>query len=69
MRFKIEYLTKTTAEVAVCHVKFARSDSLEGAAEEALAFKTTAQRIFGATGFQIRDGDEAARIVALETFD
>lgn len=68
MRYRIEFLLESTDENSVCHVKAGASDRLENVGKEAFDYATTARRLFGATGFQIREQTNAGRIVALETF-
>ena len=69
MRYRIEYLLEPTDEKSVCHTKGAVSDDLEQATREALGSASMARKVFGATGFQIRELTTRGKIVALEYFD
>lgn len=68
MRYRVEYLTETTEEDTVCVSIDAHCD-LATAAWFARARGADARKRYKAEGFQIRDLDDAGRIVALETFD
>jgi len=68
MRYRVEYLWETAATQAVCHA--AEVDgNLDSAELQARLGGPTAQKMFGAGGFQIRDLEDGGAIVALETFD
>lgn len=68
MRYRVEYLKETAEEDTVC-VSIDASCDLATAAWFARARGADARKRYKAEGFQIRDLDDAGRIVALETFD
>jgi hypothetical protein len=68
MRYRVEYLTETTEDETVCVAIDAECD-LVTAEWFARARGADARKRYKAEGFQIRDLDDAGRIVALETFE
>jgi hypothetical protein len=68
VRYRVEYLTETTEEETVCVAIDAECD-LVTAEWFARARGADARKRHNAEGFQIRDLDDAGRIVALEIFD
>lgn len=68
MRYRVEYLTETTEEETVC-VSIDADCDLVTAEWFARARGVDARKRYNAEGFQIRDLDDAGRIVALETFE
>lgn len=68
MRYRIEFLREAAEEESVCYVRALRAPDPGLAQLQAQAWSGSAQRNFGAGGFQIRDLDNAGRIVALEAF-
>lgn len=68
MRYRVEYLTETTEEETVC-VSIDANCDLATAEWFARARGADARKRYKAGGFQIRDLDDAGRIVALETFN
>ena len=68
MRYRVEYLTETTEEETVC-VSIDANCDLATAEWFARARGADARKRHRAEGFQIRDLDDAGRIVALETFN
>jgi hypothetical protein len=67
VRYRVEYLTETTEEERVC-VSIDANCDLATAEWFARARGADARKRHNAEGFQIRDLDDAGRIVALETF-
>jgi hypothetical protein len=68
VRYRVEYLTETTEEETVC-VSIDANCDLATAEWFARARGADARKRHRAEGFQIRDLDDAGRIVALETFN
>jgi hypothetical protein len=68
VRYRVEYLTETTEEETVC-VSIDADCDLATAEWFARARGVDARKRHNADGFQIRDLDDAGRIVALETFE
>jgi len=68
MRYRVEYLMETAEEDTVCVSIDAECD-LVTAAWFARARGADARKRYNAEGFQIRDLDDAGRIVALEIFN
>lgn len=62
MPYSIEYV----ARGAVVHVKTPYASSLEGVAGEARGGAATARALFGADGFQIRDVNDAGKVLLAE---
>ncbi len=69
MRFTIQYLRESTEEDSVCHTVMSKAQTLEDAGDEAFAAAFSANTIFGACGFQIRDARRGGEVVALEAID
>lgn len=68
MRYRVEYLTEADEEDAVCVSIDAECD-LTTAEWFARARGADARKRYKAEGFQIRDLEDAGRIVVLESFD
>jgi hypothetical protein len=68
VRYRVEFLTETSEEDTVCVAIDAECD-LVTAEWFARARGADARKQFNAEGFQIRDLDDAGRIVALESFE
>jgi hypothetical protein len=68
MRFRIEYLTETTDQGAVCFARAVRARDLALVAFQAHAWSFEPREQHGAGGFQIRDLADDGRIVAIECF-
>jgi hypothetical protein len=68
VRYRVEYLVEATEEETVCVSIDAECD-LATAEWFARARGADARKRHNAEGFQIRDLDDAGRIVALETFE
>jgi hypothetical protein len=68
VRYRVEYLTETTEAETVC-VSIDANCDLATAEWFARARGADARKRHRAEGFQIRDLDDAGRIVALETFN
>lgn len=68
MRYRVEYLTEATEDETVCVSIDAECD-LTTAEWFARARGADARKRYNAEGFQIRDLEDAGRIVALETFE
>jgi hypothetical protein len=69
MRYKIEYLSETTKEESVVRLRFAPGHTLAEARKIGWEGFMRARQLFGAHGFQIRDGADGGRIVDIQTFD
>ena len=64
MRYKIEYLVQQ----AIVHRKLPFADDISGVTAEARSGGAAAKTLFGARSFQIRDMQDAGKIVLLEEF-
>lgn len=67
MRYRIEFLKEAAEDQSVCLARSLRAPDIDVVQLQALAWSASAQRNFGAAGFQILD--EAERVVAIEAFD